>query len=73
MAANLCAFFLIKLAAVVSVYSIYLISQDMPLDAEEIKARFSPDEEYTNNNQSEGQLLEVTSFQKNRQAFLGPE
>ena len=45
----------------------------MPLDAEEIHARFSPDEEYTNNNQSEGQLLEVTSFQKNRQAFLGPE
>lgn len=28
----------------------------MPLDAEEIHAKFSPDEEYSNNNQSEDQL-----------------
>ena len=43
---------------------------EMPLDAEEIHAKFSPDEEYSNNNQSEDQLPKVASFLKNRQAFL---
>ena len=36
------------------------------MDAEEIHSRFSPDEEYSNNNQSEGRLLEVAFFQKNK-------